>query len=620
MSDSKAGRAERAKAAHLAKNYVEAERLYLELLAVDSEDRDALTLIGILYAQTGREEKAAEFLSRSIKRDGLNFNALSWQAGVLATLGRFEESAVTSQSALQIKPDDYGTMLHLATARFGLEEYEDAAKAFMRAIKVAPKNLEAYTGLATTFLRLGNPEQARTVLKDAVSFSPDSDTRLKLGEVCLACDRSDEALLAVKPISASDDRYLDAVLLKCRAFRQSQDEVGEDEAILQALEISPNHALAHALQGRRLQSLGKFGEAEAAFLRSIALNPRQGVAYHGVTSGRKIVPDDSLLLTQMEQALGSRSLTDDEAAHLHYALGKSFENLGEFGAAMEQFDEGNRLMRKMRMGTRTFDRDAMTNQIENIERIFTKDVLAKGIESPHQDEQPIIVAGIMRSGTTLLEQILSRHPQIGAGGEQTFWRKMEAECVDYDRNTIDPGRLRTSAPEYIALLQKVAPGFSLITDKNPANRMVYGLIHLAFPESRIFHMQRHPVDVAISIYTTMIRSGAPFMGNRSDIVYALKMHKRLVRHWQNVLPASRFRVVSYEELVRSQERVTREVVRFLGLDWDDRCLSPEANERTVVTPSLWQVRQPVYTSSIERWKRYEPWLGSFAELLEDEPI
>ena len=154
-----------------------------------------------------------------------------------------------------------------------------------------------------------------------------------------------------------------------------------------------------------------------------------------------------------------------------------------------------------------------------------------------------------------------------------------------------------------------------MTDKNPANRLVYGLIHLAFPSCRIIHMRRNPVDVAISIYTTLIRTGAPLVGNREDIVYALQEHERLVDHWREVLPSDRFLEVPYESLVTDRENETRRMIEFCGLPWNDACMHPEDNLRTVVTPSFWQVRQPVYSGSLNRWKRYEPWLGAFKELV-----
>ena len=378
--------------------------------------------------------------------------------------------------------------------------------------------------------------------------------------------------------------------------------------------------MGHTLFGRRLQSLGQFEEAEKEFLSSIEQVPNQGVAYYGVTAGRRIKEEDQDFVDKMKQAALTGEMNQDELAHLHFALGKALDNLGEYGDAMRHFDQGNRLMRELRMGTRTYDREASKKHIDGIIKLFTQRFLETQREKfaldPVNSPQPIIIAGIMRSGTTLAEQIMTCHSKIGGGGEQAFWRPAESFCVDFRKSTVDRSLIKSKAKEYSSILGKIAPGYPFVTDKNPANRLVYGLIHLAFPNAKIIHMRRNPVDVAISIYTTLIRTGAPFVGDKDDIVYALQEHERLMDHWREVLPADKFLEVQYETLVTDREVETRRMIEFCGLPWEEACLHPEDNLRTVVTPSFWQVRQPVYSGSLNRWKRYEPWLGPFAQLLE----
>jgi tetratricopeptide (TPR) repeat protein len=409
---------------------------------------------------------------------------------------------------------------------------------------------------------------------------------------------------------------VEALMLKSRAYRIGQQEREEDVVIDTIIHLAPEDYRTHLHRGRRLQGVGKFKDAEYEFLRSIELNPRQGVAYHGIVTGRKITPQDAGLLETMEVLARDEDLSEDDRAHLEYGLGKAYDNLNEFGQAMAHFDVGNRLMGQMRPWTRRFEQKVMQRKFERLMQIFNYDEMRLPVNTPEWPVEPLIVSGIMRSGTTLMEQILSKHPEIGAAGEQQLWQESDHECIDYEGGTYNMKRLMAAANQYCDLLTGIAPGRRMITEKNPANRTAYGLIHRAFPKTRILHMQRNPVDVAISIYTTMMRTGAPFMGDKDAIVFALKMHKRLTEHWLEVLPEDNFRIVSYEKLTAEPEPVTRETIAFLGLPWVDECLSPQSNERTVATPSLWQVRQPVYTSSVERWRRYEPWLGPFAELIE----
>jgi hypothetical protein len=153
----------------------------------------------------------------------------------------------------------------------------------------------------------------------------------------------------------------------------------------------------------------------------------------------------------------------------------------------------------------------------------------------------------------------------------------------------------------------------------PTNFLLLGLIYLTLPNARIIHCRRSPVDTCLSIYMTPFSNLPDFAYDRDTIAFYWEQYARLMAHWRHVLPPNRFLEVDYEDLVAQREGVTRKIIAFCGLDWDERCLRPETNERIVRTPSAWQVRQPVYTNSIGRWRRYREWLGPFRRLL-TEPV
>ena len=605
--------------AHRERQYESAETIYRLILEQEPSHLDAQFMLGILAAQTDREDLAIELLSQVVLHDPNNFEANKWLAGVLTFKLRYRDALPHALKGVELRPTDYDARLKLATCYFGLDDFPSASQAFVEAIKINRLNPDAFYGLATSYLRMGEPYLARETLRDAVRLQPSAESLLKLGDVCLACEDPQEALLCANRVLAHYPTNVDGLILSARAYRNAQDEAHEDEALGKLRDIAPNHHLVLTLNGRRFQSLGQFQEAEEQFRKSITTKPDQGVAYYGITAGRRINDQDRLLVEQMEKSCSSQEVNADELAHLHFALGKAYDNLGDYGNAMSHFDEGNRLMRQLRMGNRKYDRQAASKHIDNIISFFTPEFMrhhaekAVGLSDPHP--VPIFIAGIMRSGTTLAEQILSCHSMVGGGGEQAFWRPAESECLNFEKRKIYRDVIKRKALAYTNLLAQVSPGFAYVTDKNPANRMVYGLLHLAFPGSKIIHMRRNPVDVAISIYTTLIRTGAPVIGDRDDIVFALKEHERLVDHWREILPDDSFLEVRYESLVQNREEETRRIVEFCRLPWDDSCLRPEDNLRTVVTPSFWQVRQPVYTGSLDRWRRYEPWLGSFSQLL-----
>ena len=169
--------------------------------------------------------------------------------------------------------------------------------------------------------------------------------------------------------------------------------------------------------------------------------------------------------------------------------------------------------------------------------------------------------------------------------------------------------------QYRTVLREISPDARRITDKTPANFVWVGLIHLLFPNARIIHCKRHPIDTCLSVYATYFSARMDFAADRGDLAFFYEQYLRLMAHWKAVLPPNRLYETQYEALVACREPRSRELVAFCGLEWDDACLAPERNERVVRTASVWQARQPVYRTEMERWRRYEPWLGELRRLV-----
>jgi hypothetical protein len=317
----------------------------------------------------------------------------------------------------------------------------------------------------------------------------------------------------------------------------------------------------------------------------------------------------------MEEVLTEGNLAPKELSSLEYGLGKGYEDLGEFQLAMAHYDAANRLARYLKFGDLQFDVQQASGSTNLKIQRYTKEFFARARVGASPSDVPIFIVGMMRSGTTLVEQILSSHPDVAAAGEQEFWAKRGLECIDVS-GAPNLARLRALADEYLALLARIAPGATRVTDKMPANYLFLGLIQAALPNARIIHTQRSPADTAVSIYATPNRARIDYAHDKASIVAAYREYVRLMEHWRQMLPPDRLIEIRYEDLVEDRESVSRQLAVFCGLSWEDSMLSPEANQRSVVTPSAWQVRQPIYRTSMDRWKRFEPWLGPFRELLE----
>lgn len=253
--------------------------------------------------------------------------------------------------------------------------------------------------------------------------------------------------------------------------------------------------------------------------------------------------------------------------------------------------------------------------VDRLIRRFTPKFFAHNNDMAHEWDVPVLIVGMPRSGTTLAEQILSRHPDVAAGGELTFWPDHAPDFGVDREGRIDQVWTRQTQAAYQAMLSQISPTARRITDKLPQNFHNVGLLHVAFPRARVIHCCRNPMDTCLSIYFNNFANGMDFSFDRDWIVDYYQQYSRLAEHWRNVLPSSCLLEIEYEELVAAPEPVIRRIINFCGLEWDDACLRPEQNQRVIKTASLWQARQPIYGTSVLRWQRYKPWLGAFDRLL-----
>jgi hypothetical protein len=282
-------------------------------------------------------------------------------------------------------------------------------------------------------------------------------------------------------------------------------------------------------------------------------------------------------------------------------------------------------------GSKRLNRVGLVEHYDSLIADFSAEALARAerpaTTAPPGGDLPVLIVGMPRSGTTLTEQVLSSHPSVGAGGELRFWgRKVSewrfppsddtfgrAERLPLRLGSVEADELSRAAEEYRAALRAIGPQALRVTDKEPLNFEHLGLIWKAIPHARVIHCRRRPIDICLSIYFNFFNGKMAW--DRADLVFQYRQYERLMAHWRNVLPTDFFTEVEYETLVADREAETRRLVDFCGLEWNDACLAPERNPRRIKTASLWQARQPVYRTSLERWRRYEPWLGELRELL-----
>lgn len=595
----------------------EAERLCKLVLDQIPVFPPATFFLAMISARRGHVDQAIARFKTVIELEPNAFEAVEWLANLLRDQKRFDESLALCERMIQLRPGHPSGPSAAGLCYIEMEMPLKALKSMQLAVEFAPDSPATHFLLARTLEQLLRIDDAASEYKKAIELAPkEAVFHDSLGKLLFQNDRKSESIEYLRK-GVELTPSLGGLAMLANALKHEGDYEGAVACYRQALRLDPKVAVTHDLIANALQVLGRFREADDHFLKAIELDPTLASAYLGITKAKQFGPSDRLFVTNLEALIADDSRSQEELRSLRYALGKAFDDLGEYEKAITNFDQANQLSFQTERKGVPFDLVGHRKWIDAQIETFTKSFFEKNRDLGSQSETPVFIVGMIRSGTTLVEQILSSHRDVGEAGELTFWTQPERTTLIRKLIVDDfPGQeLKSSITEYLELLDKAAHGFARVTDKMPLNYMTLGLIHLLFPKARIIHCRRSPIDTCLSMYMTPFASAAEFCYNRESIVAGYREYLRLMEHWRAILPAESFMEMDYESLIADREKVMREIVSFCGLGWDDSCLHHEQNERAVRTPSRWQVRQPVYGTSVEKWRHYEPWLREFKALL-----
>ncbi len=528
---------------------------------------------------------------------------------------RYEEAVGALLRAAQLAPDRAALFADLGKACLFTQRLPEAVQCLRRSIALQPGEWATHQDLGHALHRSGDLAGALTAHRRALEFAPvgrRTEVHGRVGDLLLALGRPEEAAAAYEGAREASPGTTAGRLAGAKATLLLRPR-GAEEQLRDLLARDPSSAEAHLVLGLVLSEAGRFDEAGASFERSLALAPGQATAHHGLVATRRMTEADRPVVSRILARLEGTDLAGPQRMTLHFAAGKALDDLGEYSAAMQQFDAANALRGQLS----AFDPRDFERRVDGILARFTRDFFtrhARLLEAPGEaDETPVLVLGMPRSGTTLIERILSSHPSVAGGGELGFWNDHAPALIAAPLE-----ELLAKAPPlrdaYRRLLSSVGPDAARVTDKMPFNFLWAGLVHALFPRARIVHCRRSPLDTCLSIYQTHFAQHWGFASDRSHLVAYYRQYLRLMDHWRAVLPVDRFIDVDYEEATGQPESTARRLIAFCGLPWDPSCLLPERNTDAVRTASKWQARQPIYKSSVERWRHYEPWLGALREL------
>ena len=528
--------------------------------------------------QSGKYEEV-EKLATSIAKQ-FPTHQLSWQilGIVFSKTGKKSEAVDANQRVVHLVPNDAQAHYNLAVSLKELRRLNEAEASYKKAIILKSDFTQAHSNLGNVLKELGRLNEAEASYKKALILKPDNaEAHYNLGVVLKELGRLDEA----------EASYKKAIILKS------------------------DYPQAYNNLGIMYQELGKLDEAEASYKKSIILKPDFSQAHRHLASVKKFSKRDDHFL-QMQKLLNEGSYSEEQRCHFNFALAKASEDLGEIENAFSYYKEGNTLRKKLL----NYDITRDIKLFKQIKKCYAK-IKENTLEIKNTQNKltPIFIVGMFRSGTTLVEQVISSHSKVAGAGELTF-AEILGDSIARGLSILNKNTLLNFRENYIKKLQALSNGSLIVTDKNPQNFRYIGLLAAAFPDSKIVHVRRNSAAVCWGNYKQFFASknvGYPY--DLNDVVEYHTLYENLMEFWKIQL-TDRIYNFDYELLTTNQESETKNLIQYLGLDWQEECLSPQSNNRRVATASNKQIREKIYQGSSQQWKVFQPFLNGVLDHLD----
>ena len=563
---------------------------------------DAVTLLQSVCASAPRNAEARYLLGCSHAR-----------------LGQLEEAREALQQSIRIRPDVARTHTAMGRVLRELGRLEDAVSSYEAALDIDDTFIGAHIALAETAMLQTNYVTAENHLKAALALDPAmSHTHMMLGRLEMERGNELRALAHFKKALQHDPRSVETLCSMALTLRNLSREDEVEACYAKALEIEPDSPEA-------LTGLALFYDYSGQHERAIKLvTPllEKKIRHAGVAQVFaqlcKHVDGCQEAVALIDDALELPHLPISTKRALHFSAGKLLDRLERYDEAFDRYRAGNDL------ATTLYNAVGNAQYVNDLIDTFTPALFMRLPRSSLDSSRLVFIVGMPRSGTSLTEQILASHPQVFGGGElltitniiQQFQHvlgcaKHFPACIE----KLQQEHVDKMATQYIDHITRISGPAEFVTDKFPHNFYALGLIQLLFPNAKIIHCRRDPLDTGLSIYFQDFLDEHDYAKDLFNIGIHYHQYQRLMQHWRQVLSLPMLEI-DYEEMVSNQEGVTSRLLAFCGLEWDDACLRFHELDRQASTASYEQVRQPIYTKSVGRWKHYEQYLGPLREGLE----
>jgi tetratricopeptide (TPR) repeat protein len=556
---------------------------------------------------SGDVAAALAFCREAIAAAPSGADAHRYLGQILASCGDLLPAQRSARRACELAPDDPRCWSDLGRLCALERQYADAVYCFTEALRIDSTFTDGWHNLATALHKAGNRPEAFDAFKRALLIDPTrAETYLGLGNLLVASGQFEDAVECFER-AAQHDPNLARARSRWAQELSTRGNVKRAESLFrQSLGLDPDHVQGWLGLGRTLEDLGQAEGALSCYLNVIARQPRNAYAIGQYLALVKDAPDLAVL-DAANAAMAHPEATDEGKALVGYGLTKFHDRRKDYAAAAAAGLAANAARRRV---AGVLDRAALTRRIDAMIATYNRDFFARHRRFGLGTDQPVFIVGLPRSGTTLTEQILAAHPSMHGAGELPDLARIATQCVGEDQEPwqaatcLSESGSRERASQYLAALRAGATQRQLrISDKSPLNFFQLGFAATLFPNARIVHCTRGGRDNALSIWMENFNPDQRYATDFDDLAYFNAEYRRLMAHWREHLPLSMLEF-NYEDTVADLEAQARKLIAFLGVPWDPRCLDFHNSERAVQTPSRWQVRQPVYRSSLARWKNY----------------
>jgi tetratricopeptide (TPR) repeat protein len=575
--------------------------------------------LGTLLLEEDRPEEAVAMLQNATRLDPKAELAFFNLGKAQAMLGEGAEADKAFEASFELNPER--KKLALAAEHHRNDRFKEAQQLYREILRENPNNVDAVRLLGTIAASQSRMGEAERRFRRAIELAPDYvRVIIDLGRILKDQSRYQEAIdcfrqaITLEPGNVQSHFQLASTLAPAALTYEAV------EVYQRVLELQPKHPGALLGLAHMLKTVGRQDEAVTAYRDFIRLTPDHGEGYWSLANLKtyRLTDEDT---HEMEMQLAKDDLTDLSAVNFMFALAKTYEDQDDYDRAWDYYNEGNAKRRMLEQY------DPVKTEITNdsIISVFDRQFLEQNAGLGNPDPAPIFVVGLPRSGSTLIEQILASHSMVEgtaelpyAGRMATSLNRNRADGINYPEAARELGekQFKAMGQEYLDLAQlHRTEGKPRFIDKMPNNTPTIGLLHLILPNAKFIDARRYPLDSCFSCYRQLFAQGQSFTYDLTDIGEYFLQYERMMDHWHDVLPG-RVLTVQYEDIVTDSENQIRRLLEYCELPWEDACINFYETERPVRTASSEQVRQPIYSKSINRWRKYEQHLSELIEVLE----